>query len=63
MNRFGSGANLALCARNADALNLIAEEARRVYRVEVYTATFDVAEDEGVRQFADSVQAISLELI
>jgi 3-oxoacyl-[acyl-carrier protein] reductase len=49
------GANLALCARNAEALNQVAEEARRVYGVEAYTATFDVADDEGVRQFADSV--------
>jgi 3-oxoacyl-[acyl-carrier protein] reductase len=49
------GANLAICARNAEALNQVAEEARRMYGVEVYTATLDVAEDEGVRQFADSV--------
>ncbi|MHB1936690.1 MAG: SDR family oxidoreductase [Acidobacteriaceae bacterium] len=49
------GANLALCARNADALNQVAEEARRLYGVEVYTATFDVADDQSVRQFADSV--------
>ena len=49
------GANLAICARHAEPLNLVAEEARRLYGVEVYTATFDVAEDESVRQFADSV--------
>ena len=49
------GANLAICARNAQALNQVAEEARRMYGVEVYTATLDVAEDEAVRQFAESV--------
>jgi 3-oxoacyl-[acyl-carrier protein] reductase len=49
------GANLAICARSAEALNQVAEEARRLYGVEVHTATLDVAEDEGVRQFTDSV--------
>src|ERR1035437_7965800 len=48
------GANLAICARHAEPLNQVAEEARRLYGVEVYTATFDVAEDESVREFADS---------
>ena len=49
------GANLALCARNLDALNHVAEEARRKHGVEVYVENFDVAEDERVRQFVDSV--------
>jgi 3-oxoacyl-[acyl-carrier protein] reductase len=49
------GANLAICARHAESLNQVAEEARRLYGVEVYTATFDVAKDEGVRDFTDSV--------
>ena len=30
------GANLAICARHAEPLNLVAEEARRLYGVEVY---------------------------
>ena len=46
------GANLALCARNAEALNEVAEEARRVHGVEVYTENFDVADDGRVRKFA-----------
>ncbi|HZC43106.1 MAG TPA: SDR family oxidoreductase, partial [Acidobacteriaceae bacterium] len=49
------GANLAICARHAEALNIVAEEARRLYGVEVYSATFDVADDESVREFTDSV--------
>jgi 3-oxoacyl-[acyl-carrier protein] reductase len=49
------GAKLAICARHAEALNEVAEEARRLYGVEVFTATFDVADDEKVRQFAESV--------
>ena len=49
------GANLALCARNVEALNQVAEEARTTHGVEVYTENFDVAEDERVRRFVDSV--------
>jgi 3-oxoacyl-[acyl-carrier protein] reductase len=49
------GANLAICARHAETLEPVAEEARRFYGVDVYTATFDVAEDESVRQFVDNV--------
>ena len=49
------GTHLALCARNANALDQIAEEARHLHGVEVYTETFDVAEDDRVRQFADAV--------
>jgi len=49
------GAHLALCARNGDALEQVAEEARRVYGVTVYTETFDVADDLRVRQFAEAV--------
>ncbi len=49
------GANLALCARNAGALNKVAEEARRLHGVEVHTETFDVSDDARVRQFADAV--------
>ncbi len=46
------GANLALCARNPEALNEVAEEARRVHGVEVYTENFDVSDDGRVRKFA-----------
>ena len=49
------GTHLALCARNADALNQVAEQARRIHGVEVYTETFDVSEDDRVRQFSDAV--------
>lgn len=50
------GAHLALCARNADGLNHVAEEARRLHGVAVYTETFDVAEDDRVRKFCEAVQ-------
>lgn len=49
------GTHLALCARNAKALNQVAEEARSLHGVEVYTETLDVAEDDRVRQFAGAV--------
>lgn len=49
------GAHLALCARNADALEQVAEEARRVHGVSVHTDTFDVADDLRVRQFVETV--------
>ena len=49
------GADLALCARHPEALNHVAEEARSVYGVKVYTETFDVSEDDRVRQFSDAV--------
>ncbi len=49
------GTNLALCARSADALHETAEEARRLYGVEVYAETFDVSQDDRIRQFADAV--------
>jgi 3-oxoacyl-[acyl-carrier protein] reductase len=49
------GTHLALCARNSDALEQVAEEARRVHGVSVYTETFDVAEDLRVRQFVEAV--------
>jgi 3-oxoacyl-[acyl-carrier protein] reductase len=51
------GAHLAICARNSDALEEVAEEARRVHGVSVYTDTFDVAEDLRVRQFVDAVHS------
>lgn len=49
------GAHLALCARSADALEQVAEEAQRVHGVSVHTDTFDVADDLRVRQFVDAV--------
>ncbi len=49
------GANLALCARNPDALNQVAEEARHLHGVEVYIQIFDVSEDASVHQFTDAV--------
>lgn len=45
------GANLALCARNIKALELLAEEARSTYGIEVYTESVDVGDDEKVRNF------------
>ena len=50
------GANLALCARNNEALKLVAEQAHQSYGVEVYTENCDVADDERVRSFVSSVQ-------
>jgi 3-oxoacyl-[acyl-carrier protein] reductase len=50
------GAHLALCARNADALEAIALQIRSAYGVEVYTQAFDVSNDTEVRHFADAVQ-------
>jgi 3-oxoacyl-[acyl-carrier protein] reductase len=49
------GTHLALCARNRDALEQVAEEARRIHGVTVYTETFDVADDLRVRAFAEAV--------
>jgi 3-oxoacyl-[acyl-carrier protein] reductase len=49
------GTKLALCARHADPLNQVAEEARKLHGVEVYTDTLDVAEDDRVRQFVEAV--------
>lgn len=50
------GSNLALCARNAEKLASVAEQARRLHGVEVYTANLDVTHDAGVHQFVDDVQ-------
>jgi 3-oxoacyl-[acyl-carrier protein] reductase len=49
------GAHLALCARNREALEQVADEAQRVHGVSVHTDTFDVADDLRVRQFAEAV--------
>ncbi|HEY3990468.1 MAG TPA: SDR family oxidoreductase [Acidobacteriaceae bacterium] len=45
------GTKLALCARNADSLHQVAEEARKLHGAEVYSETLDVGEDDRVRQF------------
>ena len=50
------GANLALCARHPEALDKVADEAKRLYGVEVYTETFDVSDDDHVRNFCDAVR-------
>jgi 3-oxoacyl-[acyl-carrier protein] reductase len=50
------GANLALCSRNREALEIVAEEARRKHAVEVYLENFDVADDARVRGFVDAAQ-------
>jgi 3-oxoacyl-[acyl-carrier protein] reductase len=49
------GAHLALCARNREVLEEVAEEARQQHGVSVYADAFDVAEDLRVRQFAEEV--------
>src|ERR1700756_3645025 len=51
------GAHLALCARDQKALEQVAAEARERFKVEVLTATVDVADDVAVRQFVGSVEA------
>ncbi|MGI8771510.1 MAG: SDR family oxidoreductase [Acidobacteriaceae bacterium] len=51
------GAHLALCARNLEALDRVAAEARKRHGIQVLTAEVDVAEDDAVRQFASSVEA------
>lgn len=48
------GTNLALCARHADALDMVAEDARRLHGVDVYTETFDVGDDGRVREFVEA---------
>ncbi|HEX3941685.1 MAG TPA: SDR family oxidoreductase [Acidobacteriaceae bacterium] len=50
------GANLALCARSQEALDELAAELRQKHGVDVYTASFDVADDERVRRFVEAAQ-------
>lgn len=47
------GADLVLCARNADALNETAEQIRSTYGVKVHAEAFDVSDDAGVRRFVN----------
>lgn len=49
------GCGLAICARNREALNAVAEKIRREYRTEVLAEAFDVAEAGAVRDFVNSV--------
>jgi 3-oxoacyl-[acyl-carrier protein] reductase len=49
------GSHLALCARDRDALEKVAELAQVQYGVRAYTDTFDVADDHCVRQFVKAV--------
>jgi 3-oxoacyl-[acyl-carrier protein] reductase len=51
------GAHLAICARNRDALEEVAEEPRRVHGVSVYADTLDVGDDLRVRQFVEAVHS------
>ncbi len=48
------GTHLALCARNEQKLTEVANEARRVHGVEVFTAPLDVTDDAGVHRFVDA---------
>lgn len=50
------GANLALCARNQEALDEVATQAKRQHRVETFRARVDVADDSAVRDFVDQTQ-------
>ena len=48
---------LAMCARNANALEAAAEKIRKQWGVEVFTANFDVTHPEAVHTFVDAVVA------
>ncbi len=50
------GADLVLCARNADALNETAEQIRNTYGVKVHAEAFDVSDDAGVRRFVTDAE-------
>jgi 3-oxoacyl-[acyl-carrier protein] reductase len=47
------GANLALCARNQQALDEVAAEAKQRHGVETFRAKVDVADDPAVRAFVE----------
>ena len=49
------GCGLAICARNREALNAVAEKIRSDHGVEVMAEAFDVAEAGAVRDFVNSV--------
>jgi 3-oxoacyl-[acyl-carrier protein] reductase len=49
------GCRLAICARNRDALNAVAEKIRTHYRVEVLAEAFDVTDADAVGKFVGAV--------
>ena len=53
---FGAeGCRVAMCARNANALEAVAEEIRKQSGVEIFTANFDVTHPGAVHTFVDAV--------
>lgn len=51
------GCRVALCARNTQALNQVAEHIQKRYKVETLTQAFDVTDAEAVHHFVDAVVA------
>lgn len=49
------GCRLAICARNQQALNAVAEKIRGEYKTEVLAEPFDVTDAGAVRDFVDAV--------
>jgi 3-oxoacyl-[acyl-carrier protein] reductase len=49
------GCRLAICARNQQALNAVAEKIRREYNTEVLAEPFDVTDAGAVRDFVNAV--------
>ena len=49
------GCRVAICARNRDALNTVAEKIRSQYHAEVLAEPFDVTDACAVRNFVDAV--------
>ena len=54
----GEGAHLALCARNAQALEQLAAEIKSESAVEVHTEAFDVSEFSAVNRFVENTARI-----
>ncbi len=48
------GCNLAMCARNSDALSQAADEIRAAYQVAIYADSLDVTEVEALQEFVTS---------
>src|SRR4029077_8366107 len=49
------GCRLAICARNGEALNAVAEKIRRQHKAEVIAEPVDVSEADAVRDFVNAV--------
>jgi 3-oxoacyl-[acyl-carrier protein] reductase len=49
------GCRLAICARNKEALNAVADKVRSQYKTEVFTEPFDVTDAAAVHQFVEAV--------